>query len=85
MTFPVPGIIVTSVSKMFERIKNLLNDSAQHENGPVVNNGSMRVRVATAVILLEVAHADEDYSPKENARILEILKKSFDHLSVSGL
>ena len=63
---------------MFEKIKNLLTGSAQLENESVSNNFSMRVRVATAVILLEVAHADEEYSPKEDALIIEILKKSFD-------
>ncbi len=63
---------------MFEKIKNLLTNSAQYENESGANSGSIRVHVATAVILLEVAHADEDYSPKENARIIEVLKKSFD-------
>jgi len=78
LTFRALGIIVVPVPEMFEKIKNLLTDSVQNKNEPGANNGSMRVRVATAVILLEVAHADEDYSPKENARIIGILKKSFD-------
>jgi uncharacterized tellurite resistance protein B-like protein len=63
---------------MFEKIKNLLTGSTQYENESMSNNNLMRVRIATAVILLEVAHADEDYSPKEDAGIVEILKKSFN-------
>ena len=78
MTFRAPGIIVILETKMFEKIKNLLTSSAQHENEPVSDNVSTRVRIATAIILLEVAHADEEYNPKEDARIIEILKKSFD-------
>jgi len=36
-----------------------------------------RLRIATAVILLEVAYADEDFSETERKRIVEILKKQF--------
>ena len=61
---------------MFDKIKNLLIGGV--ENEAEEKNDSMRVRVATAVILLEVAYSDEDFSPQEHARIIDVLKKSFN-------
>lgn len=36
-----------------------------------------RVEIATCVLLLEVAHADEDFTEVERARVLEVLKRRF--------
>jgi uncharacterized tellurite resistance protein B-like protein len=63
---------------MFDKLKNLLAGGIENGNAASDKNDSMRVRVATAVILLEVAHADEDFSPQEQDRIIAVLKKSFN-------
>ena len=67
---------------MFDKIKSLLAGGIENENAAADKNDSMRVRVATAVILLEVAHADEDFSPQEHDRIIAVLKKS-NYLQIS--
>jgi uncharacterized tellurite resistance protein B-like protein len=64
--------------KMFDKLKNLLAGGQENENVTGEMSDSMRVRVATAVILLEVAYADDNFSPQEHARIIAILKKAFN-------
>ncbi|MDX9974138.1 MAG: TerB family tellurite resistance protein [FCB group bacterium] len=38
-----------------------------------------RVHIATCVLLLEVAYADEDFTEEERTRILDVLKRRFSH------
>jgi uncharacterized tellurite resistance protein B-like protein len=62
---------------MFEKIKKIL--SVPLEKDPDRNKGNIaeRIQVATAAILLEVANSDDEYSQKEQDRIMEILKNRF--------
>jgi len=60
---------------MFDRLKNILTGPPQE--GQRIDD-ERRIQIATAVILLEVANADEDYSHLEQERILNILKGQFN-------
>lgn len=72
---------------MFDRLKGILTGTPR--DGQRVNeaDSEQRLQVATAVILLEVAHADEEYSESEQESILQILKDQFnlDRQSVQEL
>ncbi len=59
---------------MLERIKRLLGPPTSDEG---VAPGE-RLRVATCVLFLEVAHADSDFQEAETALIHDLLKKRFD-------
>jgi uncharacterized tellurite resistance protein B-like protein len=61
---------------MFNRLKSMLAGTSGVENRDSLEE-ERRIQIATAVILLEVAHADEDFSKSEHARILDILKTQF--------
>ena len=37
-----------------------------------------RIQLATCVLLLEIAHSDDDFSEEEEERIVEILKEDFE-------
>ena len=66
---------------MLEKLKNFFSQQADANKDPASSpsdrQGEMRVPIATAVILLEVAHADGDFSQEEQNRIVEILKREF--------
>jgi uncharacterized tellurite resistance protein B-like protein len=72
---------------MFEKIKSVLSVQTEQQNKIGKADLDERVRIATAVILLEVAHSDEEFSQEEHAHILDILKRDFnlDHESVNEL
>ncbi len=56
--------------------KNLLS-KIQNNSAEKPEELSSRIQVATAVILLEVAHADDDFSTEERDRIIDILREEF--------
>ncbi len=61
---------------MFEKIKNFL---AAHEETELDERASeRRIQIATAVILLEVAYADEEFSEAERVQVVDILKEQFN-------
>ena len=66
------------MKRMFDRLRDVLTatprDNRQADNA----DREHRIQVATAVILLEVAHADEDYSQQEQEHLLNILKDQFN-------
>ena len=72
---------------MFEKIKSVLSVQTEQQNKIGKADLDERVRIATAVILLEVAHSDEEFSQEEHAHILDILKRDFnlDQESVNEL
>ena len=72
---------------MFDRLKDILTGTPRDNQRTDNADNEQRIQVATAVILLEVAHADEDYSQSEQDRILNILKSQFslDEESVQEL
>jgi len=72
---------------MFDRLKDILTGTPRDNQRADNADNEQRIQVATAVILLEVAHADEDYSQSEQDRILNILKSQFslDEESVQEL
>jgi len=45
--------------------------------GPAAADGPDRVQVAACALLLEIAHADEEFSPVEQTRIEEALERHF--------
>ena len=46
-------------------------------SAPPPEDGPDRVQVAACALLLEIAHADEEFSPGEQARIEEALERHF--------
>ena len=60
---------------MFEKLKDIF---FTQEGAEQAVDTSKRIQVATAVILLEVANADEDFSDSERESIVGILKDNFD-------
>ena len=72
---------------MFERLKDILTGAPREGDKTNASDNERRIQVATAVILLEVAHADEEYSTSEQDRILHILGEQFnlDRQSVEEL
>ena len=61
---------------MFERLKSVFvtpGGAQDDEKG----DDTRRIRIATAVILLEVANSDDDFSEEEREKVVEILKESF--------
>lgn len=72
---------------MFDRLKAVLTSTPSGDRIGDSLGEERRIQVATAVILLEVAHADEDFSESEREYILDILKNQFslDEESVQEL
>jgi uncharacterized tellurite resistance protein B-like protein len=62
---------------MFDRLKSVLTGTSDDDRKGESSGEERRIQVATAVILLEVAHADEDFSESERVHILDILKTQF--------
>jgi len=56
--------------------KNLLS-KIQKRPAEKPEDISSRIQVATAVILLEVAHTDDEFSTQERDRIINILREEF--------
>ncbi|MBN2322156.1 MAG: TerB family tellurite resistance protein [Spirochaetes bacterium] len=61
---------------MFERLKSVLTQPGASTTGAVVDD-TQRIRIATAVILLEVANSDDDFSEEERDVVFSILKDNF--------
>ena len=60
---------------MFEKLRDIFFT----QNGAEASaDTSRRIQVATAVILLEVANSDEEFSDSERESIVGILKDNFD-------
>jgi uncharacterized tellurite resistance protein B-like protein len=65
------------LSAMIENIKNLFAEKIQ----PTVKEGhkdQRKISIATCALLLEMAHADSEFSDEEKQNILDILKVNFD-------
>jgi len=62
---------------LFEKFKDLLAGASGQVAHDKKADTTLRIQIATAVILLEVAYADEELSQSEQARIEEILRKRF--------
>jgi len=65
------------MNSMFDRLKSVLTGTPSGDRKGDNLGEEQRIQVATAVILLEVAHADEDFSESEREHILDILKNQF--------
>ena len=63
---------------MFERLKSVFILSDAERPGGSAQDSSRRIQVATAVILLEVANADDDFSDVEQDTVISILKDNFN-------
>lgn len=66
---------------MLDKIKEILlgrSDEASSFSLQGSKEGPQkRIETATAVILLEIAYADQEFSAEERARIIDILKEQF--------
>lgn len=58
---------------MLERLKKLLEPEQQ----PQPDDGRDRLKIATCVVLLEVARIDEEFTDDEKQRILDILRERY--------
>lgn len=58
---------------MFERIRALIGGASAKEGG-----GHERVHVATAALLLEMAHTDEEFHEMEAVLIQDLLRQRFE-------
>jgi uncharacterized tellurite resistance protein B-like protein len=62
---------------MIENIKKIFMDKMQpKEDQPLADQE--RVSIAACALLLEMAHADSEFSDEEKSRIIAILNESFD-------
>jgi uncharacterized tellurite resistance protein B-like protein len=64
---------------VIRKLKELFANQQVEHRGQTANPGE-RVRLATCVLLLAVAHSDDRFSQAEEERIVDILKQDF-HLS----
>ena len=62
---------------MREAIRSLFHRSSPPARGPRDQPAS-RLRIAAAALLLELAHADDEFAPEECAHIEEALGRHFD-------
>ncbi|MCP4639388.1 MAG: TerB family tellurite resistance protein, partial [bacterium] len=60
---------------MLDRLMSLLSPKTEEEHAP---GDPDRVRIATCVLLLEVAGADNEFSASECERILQAMQSRFD-------
>jgi uncharacterized tellurite resistance protein B-like protein len=60
---------------MFEKIKQFLSTHEEKEFDE--RESKRRIQIATAVVLLEVAYADEEFSDAERVQVVTILKEQF--------
>lgn len=63
---------------MFERLKSVFTQPEPSHAGEKEGGTTRRIQVATAVILLEVANSDEDFSESEKNSVVGILKDNFE-------
>lgn len=63
---------------MFERLKSVFTLPEPSRPGEKEEGITRRIQVATAVILLEVANSDEDFSESEQNSVVGILKDNFE-------
>ncbi len=61
---------------MFERLKSVFVPPGESQDGNEKDD-TQRIRIATAVILLEVANSDDEFSDAERDTVVSILKDSF--------
>lgn len=61
-----------------ERLFNRLNAAFTGANQNSVTAPQSTVPLATAAVLLEIAHADESFSDKERAQLVEFLRARFE-------
>lgn len=62
---------------MFEKFQSLFSSLPESKAADQKEGVSERIQIATAVILLEVANADDEFSQEEQSRIVNILKSEF--------
>jgi uncharacterized tellurite resistance protein B-like protein len=61
---------------MFERLESVFDSHGASQSG-IVEDDTQRIRIATAVILLEVANSDDEFSDSELDTVVSILKDNF--------
>jgi uncharacterized tellurite resistance protein B-like protein len=64
-------------NSLFERLKSILAGEVKTPSAQDEAEKKRRLQIATAVILLEVALSDDEYTNDEQELIVEILKENF--------
>ena len=62
---------------MIEKIKNIFTEKMYQKDDNILND-PYKVSIATCALLLEMAHADSEFSEDEKGRIIAILNEKFD-------
>lgn len=63
---------------VIRRLKKFFSDIEQKAQPETENDIAARIQLATCVLLLEVAHSDDDFGEAEEERIVGILKEDFE-------
>ena len=63
---------------MIDLVKKFFGKSRSDISGPDKETASHDVRIATCVLLLEMAHIDGEFSESEREGIINIIKKDYD-------
>ena len=67
--------MIGAIKKFFER--QIATDPDRSDAGGPGSDDELRLRIATCALLLEVAHADEEFSPDEEQTIHELIRQRF--------
>ena len=65
---------------MLDLIKSVFKKTIPEKHGAPEQKGDLQteLKIATCAVLLEMAHADDEFSQQEEQRIEDLMKKNFD-------
>ena len=63
---------------MFEALKNLITGARSESSPTPAADGNRSLQVAACALLLEIAHADNDFTEDERTHIEEVVVRHFD-------
>jgi len=63
---------------MLDIIKNILKKTGTEEKKAAQEPAETELQIATCALLLEIAHADDEFSPEEEKHIEQLMQRHFD-------
>jgi uncharacterized tellurite resistance protein B-like protein len=63
---------------VIKRLKQFFTSSGDKPLDTKDDDSALRIQLATCVLLLEVAHSDDEFTVEEGQHIVEIMKAKFD-------
>ena len=63
---------------VIERLKRFFAPAGPKQLDAKDDDSALRIQLATCVLLLEVAHSDDEFTVEEGKHIVEIMKEKFD-------